>query len=250
MTAFTKHKIALTFLMILVHISPVSADIVYLKNGRSMECVVKVEGKDSVELEVEVGTIRLRMAEISRIERFVPLENEVMLQKWQARKVKADIARKAWQEAENIRQEQERQRRALLPKEVDTKVENGHMIVKARINNAVTATLLVDTGASVIVLSRAVGEKLGLVTTGDTPDNKRMNKIQLTVADGRKVEAKYVLLDSVRVQDAEASQIEAALMLDSKAEVLYDGVLGMSFLKRFNVGFNNKESKLILEQLK
>ncbi|MFA6384322.1 MAG: retropepsin-like aspartic protease, partial [Candidatus Omnitrophota bacterium] len=128
--------------------------------------------------------------------------------------------------------------------------ESGHMIASARLNRIATAQLLVDTGASVVVLSRSMGEKLGLVTAVETPDNKKIDRIQLTVADGRKVEAKYVLLDSVMVQDAEASQVEAAVLLDDKATVLYDGVLGMSFLKRFNVGFNNKENKLVLQKLK
>ena len=229
---------------------PVNADMVYLSNGRQMECMVKTQSKDSVELEVEIGTIRLRMSEISRIEKFSSNENAQMQEKWQVRKVKADIARKAWQEAESIRQEQERQRQALLPKEITMTSEDGHMIAVVRLNKTVTAQLLVDTGASVVVLSRSIGEKLGLVTALDSPDNKKMDRIKLTVADGRNVEAKYVLLDSIKVQDVEANEVETAIILDGKADVIYDGVLGMSFLKRFNVGFNNKDNKLILERLK
>jgi clan AA aspartic protease (TIGR02281 family) len=226
------------------------ADMVYLKNGRQMECMIKTQGKDSVELEVEIGTIRLRMAEIDRIEKFTPNENAQMQQKWEARKAKEDIARKAWQEAENARQEAERERKARLPKEVGMKSEGGHMIAAARLNKTASAELLVDTGASIVVLSHAVGVKLGLVTAADTPENKKMNRVQLTVADGRKVDAKYVLLDSIMVQDSEANQVETAILLDDKTDVVYDGVLGMSFLKHFNVGFNNKENKLVLEKLK
>jgi len=222
---------------------------VYLKNGRQMECMVKTQGKDSVELEVEIGTIRLRMTEISRIEKFTPNENARMQQKWNERKAKADIARKTWQEAENIRLEEERQRKAKLPKEVDMKFEGGHMVATARLNKTTTAQLLIDTGATMVVLSRSMGEKLGLVAAADTPENKKMNRVNLTVADGRKVDAKYVLLDSVMVQDAEANQVETAILLDDKTDVVYDGVLGMSFLKHFNVGFNNKDNKLVLEKL-
>jgi clan AA aspartic protease (TIGR02281 family) len=232
------------------YIATANADMVYLNNGRQMECEIKTQSKDSVELEVEIGTIRLRMAEVNRIEKFTPNENARMQQQWQARKAKADIARKAWQEAENVRQEQERQRQALLPKEINMKFESGHMIAAARLNKITTAQLLVDTGATVVVLPRYIGVKLGLVTALDTPDNKKIDRIQLTVADGRKVDAKYVLLDSVMVQDSEANQVEAAILLDDKDDVVYDGVLGMSFLKHFNVGFNNKENKLILEKLK
>jgi clan AA aspartic protease (TIGR02281 family) len=211
-----------------------------------MECLVKTQSKDSVEFEVEIGTIRLRNSEISRIERFTPAENAEMTKRWQEHKLKADIARKAWQET----QEQERQRQALLPKHVDTKLENGHMVVSADINKAVNARLLVDTGASLVVLSRAVGEKLGLLTPQDTADNKKIKLVQLKVADGRSVDAKYVILNSVKVQDSEALEVEAAIMLDEKADIINDGVLGMSYLKRFNVSFNNKDNTLTLEKLK
>jgi len=68
------------------------ADSVYLTNGRKMECLVKTQSKDSVEFEVEIGTIRLRNSEISRIERFTPAENAEMAIQWQAHKAKADIS--------------------------------------------------------------------------------------------------------------------------------------------------------------
>jgi clan AA aspartic protease (TIGR02281 family) len=244
-----KRKIAGGLIFIAINFClalPCPADIVHLANGRQMECMVKTQSKDSVEFEVEIGTIRLRNSEISRIERFTPAENAQMVKQWEAHKLKADLARKAWQEA----QEQERQRQALLPKHVDTKVENGHMVVSASINKTVNVRLLVDTGASVVVLSRAVGEKLGLVTVQDTADNKKMKIVQLKVADGRKVDAKYVVLSSITVQDSEANDVEAAIILDDNAEVINDGVLGMSYLKRFNVSFNNKDSTLTLEKLK
>lgn len=226
------------------------ADMVYLTNGRKMECLVKTQGRDAVELEVEVGTIRLRTTEISRVERFTDIENRAMLKEWEARKIQADAARKAWQKAEAERQEQERKRKEAMPKEVTMNYENGHMIASARVNNSVSVKLLVDTGASLVVLSRAAGEKLGLVSAAETPAAAKGDTVELTVADGRKVKAKYLLLDSVMVQDARAEKIEAAIILDPQTEVLYDGVLGMSFLKRFNVQFNNKENKLILEKLK
>ncbi|HOU36367.1 MAG TPA: retropepsin-like aspartic protease [Candidatus Omnitrophota bacterium] len=226
------------------------ADVVYLTNGRKIECLVKTQGRDTVELEVEVGSIRLRTTEINRIEKFTDAENQAMLKEWEVRKIQADAARKAWQEAEAARREQERKRKEAMPREVTMNYENGHMIASARINNSVNVRLLIDTGASLVVLSRAAGEKLGLVSAAETPAATKGDTVELTVADGRKVKAKYLLLDSVTVQDARAEEIEAAVVLDPQTEVLYDGVLGMSFLKRFNVQFNNKENKLILEKLK
>lgn len=229
---------------------PAFADMVYLKNGRKMECLVRTQGRDTVELEVEIGTIRLRVSEILKIDKYDSAANRQMVEGWKARKAKAEADRQAWLKEENERAEKEKARKDYEPKGVKVKLASGHMVVPVRINNSVTAELLVDTGASVIVLSRSAGEKLGLVTAADTPDNKKMNRIQLQVADGRKLDAKYVMLDKVSVNGSDADQVEAAVFLSSQADMSYDGVLGMSYLKRFNVGFNAKENRLTLERLK
>jgi len=237
-------------MLFLVIVKLAYADMAYLTNGRKMECLLKTQGKDTVELEVEVGTIRLRSSEISRIERFSEAENRAMLKEWEEHKIKADIARRAWQQAEAARKEQELSRKESIPRQVDTTYENGHMIANARINGKVDTRLLIDTGASIVVMSRNIGEKLGLITSSDTQDGKGVNSVELSLADGRKVKAKYVMLESVSIQDARANNVEAAIMLDGKVDMPYDGVLGMSFLRRFNVQFNNKENRLILEKLK
>jgi len=242
----------IAFIFVLLFYCPrgASADTVYLKNGRQMECIVRVQGKDTVELEVEIGTIRLRTSEILKIEKLSETDNTKMVARWKMRRVKSDEARAAWQREEEERQEKEQSRKSREPKETDVKLASGHMVVTATINKTVSAQLLVDTGASVVVLSRSIGEKLGLVSAADIPGSKKMSGIQLQVADGRKVDAKYVVLDSVAVNESLAEKVEAAIFLSPQSDITYDGVLGMSYLKLFNVGFNNKENKLILEKLK
>jgi len=104
------------------------------------------------------------------------------------------------------------------------------MIANARINGKVDTRLLIDTGASIVVMSRNIGEKLGLITSSDTQDGKGVNSVELSLAEAdRKVKAKYVMLESVSIQDARANNVEAAIMLDGKVDMPYDGVLGIVF---------------------
>jgi predicted aspartyl protease len=74
--------------------------------------------------------------------------------------------------------------------------------------------------------------------------------VELIMADGRKTEAKMVILESVSVQDSEIKNIEAAVLPEKdSAAVPEDGLLGMSFLKKFNFKIDQKNDKLILEKL-
>ena len=100
-----------------------------------------------------------------------------------------------------------------------------------------------DTGASIMMLRKDVAKKLGL----DLDTAKFDMQVQL--ADGRKVNAKYVVLESVKVQNSEALNVDAAVLLDEADISFGEGLLGMSFLSRFNFKVDQKEKKLILEKL-
>ena len=59
-----------------------------------------------------------------------------------------------------------------------------------------------------------------------------------------------VILGSVGVQDSEVENIEAAILPEEdSASIPEDGLLGMSFLKKFNFKIDQKNDKLILEKL-
>lgn len=212
----------------------------HLKNGRNIEGIVKQEDDNSVEFEVEIGFVKLRKTEIERIERSSPEEIVQIRQEWQQKKISDEQERKA-------QAEQERLKKEAAPKEVSFNKESGHVIVKALLNKKINATLVVDTGASGVLLSKSIGDKLGVMT--DKSTGQENPTIQLTLADGRKTEAQFVVLKSVKVQDAEAYDVEAAILRDDKVGVAYDGLLGMSFLNRFNFKFDNKQEKLILEKI-
>jgi clan AA aspartic protease (TIGR02281 family) len=234
-----RKKIALSVLWLvfsLLMIFKVNADTVYLKNGRQIEGIIKEENNSEVILEIPLGTLKFRKSEIKSLEK-------------KTDGAAANRTRQIWEEDKKAKIEAEKMKREYAPKEIGlAKQPSGHVVVKAVLNKKVNANLMVDTGASVLVLSKKIGDALGLTDKKSAPVGNQT--IQLTVGDGRKMTAQYALLESVVVEAAEVNNVAAAINPDEKADIGYDGVLGMSFLSKFNFKFDNKENKLILEKLK
>lgn len=209
------------------------ADILYLKNGRAIEGLIRNEAEDRVELEVCAGTVKFFKNEIARIERSAPQEAEAIRKNW-GRQQKESQDRRLKRQLEEER----------APKTIDFSKESQNIMLKVSLNNRLEARLTLDTGAELTVLKKAIAQKLRLNL------DKSDAAIQLTVADGRRINAKRVILESVIVEGIEAKNVEAAVMLDDIGDSGFgDGLLGMSFLKRFNFKVDHKEKKLILEKL-
>ena len=98
----------------------------------------------------------------------------------------------------------------------------GVWIVEALLNDHVRARLIVDTGASLCVVSGPLAERLGL-QPGRT-------LVPLQTANGA-VNAPLVRIPSVRVGEAEVDDFVAAVTSIGPI----DGLLGNSFLGRFDV---------------
>lgn len=131
------------------------------------------------------------------------------------------------------------------PSEISVNFVDGHnsMLVDCMINTDTRATLLIDTGASICMLSKKLGEALKI----DTSDPRYLSKVQ--VADGSFVPAYYTKLKSLRIQHVEAKDVEAAVLLqDLPANVSFkDGLLGMSFLGRYKAHVDYSAKKFIIE---
>lgn len=211
-----------------------SADTVYLKNGRTLQGLVTREYTDSIELEVGFGTVNFDKEQIERIDKSDPDETFALQSKWKKEK-------QAYEEKWKKIQEEEKQK----PKKVDFSEERGGMSVLTKLNGKVEVNLFFDTGAAYILLTKKVGKELGI-----DMENKK-DIMQLQLADGRKTMAKHVILESVQVQDAQAQNVEAVVLLeDTPSENFKDGLLGMSFLKHFNFKVDQKENKLVLEKIR
>ena len=124
--------------------------------------------------------------------------------------------------------------------DVPFEVDGRHMIVSARINNRVTARLLVDTGASLVQISESLARKLGLAVSN-------MPRGTVTLADGRKISVKLVMLDSVQVAGAQADRMAAVISASAPSPGV-DGLLGMNFLQEFDVRLDGSNNKLIFKR--
>lgn len=120
-----------------------------------------------------------------------------------------------------------------------------HLKVVAILNKTIPVQLLVDTGASYIVLSKKIGKKL------ETDNHDKNEIITLHLGDGRKIFARYISLDSVSVQGVEAINVGAAVLLDDRIDgISLDGMLGMSFLNRFNFTVDRNKNQIFFENPK
>ncbi|MBL7156767.1 MAG: TIGR02281 family clan AA aspartic protease [Candidatus Omnitrophica bacterium] len=119
--------------------------------------------------------------------------------------------------------------------------KNRFGVVDARLNGEVAASLMVDTGASLVVVSKETAGKLGFEETA------RMREITVLLADGSKAKAFPITLDSVEVDGLEIENVKGAISEKSPGQGI-DGLLGMSFLRYFHVRLDTKENCLILER--
>ncbi|MDD5432700.1 MAG: TIGR02281 family clan AA aspartic protease [Candidatus Omnitrophica bacterium] len=210
----------------------VYADILYLKNGRIIEGLVKSEDKNSIELDVYGGLVKFSKSEINKIERSSSKEAVGIRQKWERQAI--DYKNKM------IKLQFEEEHK---PKTVAFTQDTNSILVRVTLNKKVEASLILDTGASVVLLRSSVAKKLGFDLNKIIPDAK------VSLADGKQVSAKRIILDKVEAQGVEAKNVEAMVMLGEGVSFPEDGLLGMSFLNKFNFKIDQKSKSLILEKL-
>ncbi|MBL7072073.1 MAG: retroviral-like aspartic protease family protein, partial [Candidatus Omnitrophica bacterium] len=120
--------------------------------------------------------------------------------------------------------------------------DGNHVIVDALINGRASARLMVDTGASIVIISKAVALRLGLEY------DDIQNEIDIVMADSSVSKARPVILDSVKVGDAKVEKVQAAI-IESADIGGVEGLLGMSFLSNFIIKFDSSRNELILERV-
>jgi len=225
--------LVLIFIFMFVCIGYLHADVLYLKNGRKIEGIVKSDAGITIELEVCSGSVKFDKREIEKIEKSSLKEADVLRQKCEKQKIETQnkiLSRRAEEE--------------LKPKRVTFVNDSRGITINVTLNKKIDAALMLDTGSSLVVLRKDIAKKLGINLEGVKPDGK------LTMADGKQINAKQIVLDSIKVENVEAQGVEAAIILDEISDAgLQDGLLGMSFLKKFNFKVDQRNKKLILEKL-
>lgn len=230
---FPRLLLLLPILFLFFSVPPAGADMVYLKNGRVVEGIVSSEDSTRVRLDFEFGSIDFLKSEIDRIQRSDRKEREILKGRLEKNRTAAEVLR----EPEGMVKEQK-------PKTADGRERVQHIAVSATLNKKVPVKLLLDTGASYIIVSNKVGRQLGVDLAGER------DIIQLQIGDGRRIAARYVTLKTVNVEGVEATNVGGAVLLDDQDKILsFDGVLGMSFLSRFNFKVDHQSKKLMFEEI-
>jgi clan AA aspartic protease (TIGR02281 family) len=116
----------------------------------------------------------------------------------------------------------------------------GHLLADVLINGNIHASLVVDTGSPVVMLTTSFINKLGL-------DLSQSNTGYVEVLNG-KYKAAAVTLDSVKLGDAQAQDVGATVLLED-SNGIRDGLLGLSFLSKFHFTLDQTGQKLILRKL-
>ncbi|MDD3087126.1 MAG: retropepsin-like aspartic protease [Candidatus Omnitrophica bacterium] len=215
-------------------LSSAKADIIKLKSGRSVEGIINSEDEQFVGLEIDAGVVKFAKSQILDILRSSAAERNSLRENWQRKK--ADFNKKL------VNKKNEEEGR---PKELGFSYDAKGIIVRVILNNKVETTMVLDTGASLILLTRGVAKNLGINLDRLKPDTR------IRVADGRTVEASRIVLNNVRVEGCEANNVDAVVLMADRGDFGFrDGLLGMSFLKNFNFKIDHKEKKLILEKIK
>lgn len=122
--------------------------------------------------------------------------------------------------------------------EIRTARHGKSVVLNVILNGRVSARFLFDTGASTVTLSSELAARLGI---SGNPEHV----MPVYVADGRTVEAIPVLLDSVNAGGAIVRRVPAMIMPKAPGPQI-DGLLGMTFLREFDIRFDPARRKLIL----
>ncbi|MEO8326588.1 MAG: retropepsin-like aspartic protease [Nitrospirota bacterium] len=115
----------------------------------------------------------------------------------------------------------------------------GSFLVHVILNQERSAQLIVDTGASMTVLSTQVAIDLGILGTTD-------NELLTVNTAGGSVQVNMNYLSSISVGTAQATNVAVALHDLPDIPEHIEGLLGMSFLKHFLVTLDAEHARLIL----
>ncbi len=118
---------------------------------------------------------------------------------------------------------------------VPVRIIHNSIIVPVILNRTLTANLLLDTGASMTMISRRIAAGLALYATG----SRHFSGV------GGKVTAKIARVDSLTVGAAEIKDMVVSIH-DLSQDPRFEGLLGMDFLSRFHVSVDAQKRLLVL----
>ncbi len=117
---------------------------------------------------------------------------------------------------------------------------NGNFGLDVVLNGRVKLQLLLDTGASAVVLHPSTASRLGI------PSLKTQPQVLVSTAGGQEMNP-IAVLDSVQVGEAVVPDVEVMFNTHMPAD---SGLLGMTFLNEFRFEIDRQAKKLILRPLR
>lgn len=123
---------------------------------------------------------------------------------------------------------------------IPCRFEGPRAYVKVRLNGHQDVDWLVDTGATLCTVSLSLAKKLNVSSTE--------REAFVTLADGRRSRVKVSVLSQVAVGDLVVQNVPCYIVDDSNAggTARTDGLMGMSFLERFEMQLSAEEKDLTL----
>ena len=116
----------------------------------------------------------------------------------------------------------------------------GHILVRALINQQESVTLLLDTGAAYTFITPDIAGKLGLSPTAETPTRAT------TIVGGQRLNVPIVTVQTLAVGNARHDSLRVGVLASFPNAPLVDGILGADFLQPFTMTFDYVSSQLWL----
>jgi len=120
------------------------------------------------------------------------------------------------------------------------------IILKAEVNGGKPLDFALDTGASTTVLSTQTAKQLG-INIKTLPKEK-----ECCGCSGNKTQARLASVKSIRIGDAEAKEIEVAIMdltnISRAVGTKLAGIIGYTFMKDYRVVVDYPNKKISFEK--
>lgn len=126
----------------------------------------------------------------------------------------------------------------VLTESISLRRQGNTLFVSVMVNGKYDKEMVVDSGASLILLPSATAKELGVEPTKEDP------QVELVMADGRTVSGRLVTLEEVRVGQFTVKEVEAAVL--GPEAVSAEPLLGMSFLGNFKFELDAKAGTLTM----
>ncbi len=117
--------------------------------------------------------------------------------------------------------------------------KGNSLLVDTTLNRRVMSRMILDTGCTDTQISSKVASRMGIPPAAG-------RKTSCTVADGRRVSCREVVIRELRVGGVRVNNVRAVILDTNSLE--YDGLLGMSFLNNFIFRVDSEKGELILER--